>query len=106
MLGPTHVPPSAALKFSRPSPRGSLVAQHYKGITSPPKDPNKWAAFITQIVAGLVSRYGLDEVRSWRFEGNGPSSLSSPSTRNKSSIPQPNAALFAHPCCARAPSLE
>ena len=41
---------------------------HYKGGTSPPKDPSKWAAFIAGVVQGCVDRYGLEEVRSWRFE--------------------------------------
>ena len=41
---------------------------HYKGGTSPPKDPSKWAAYIAGVVQGCVDRYGLEEVRSWRFE--------------------------------------
>jgi xylan 1,4-beta-xylosidase len=41
---------------------------HYKGGTSPPKDPAKWAALVAGVVQGCVDRYGLDEVRSWRFE--------------------------------------
>ncbi len=41
---------------------------HYKGGVSPPKDPRKWAALVAGVVQGCVDRYGLEEVRSWRFE--------------------------------------
>lgn len=41
---------------------------HYKGGTSPPKDPAKWASLITDTLQGCVDRYGVDAVRSWRFE--------------------------------------
>ena len=46
----------------------SKTIMHYKGGTSPPKDPAMWAALITDLVAGCVDRYGITEVRSWRFE--------------------------------------
>ncbi len=41
---------------------------HYRGGTSPPKDPSKWAALVSGVVQGCVDRYGVEEVRSWRFE--------------------------------------
>jgi hypothetical protein len=41
---------------------------HYDGITSAPKDFGAWAAFITEVVQGCVDRYGIAEVRSWKFE--------------------------------------
>ncbi|KQY21768.1 xylan 1,4-beta-xylosidase [Cellulomonas sp. Root485] len=41
----------------------------YGAIVSPPKDWDRWAALITDLVGHLVQRYGLDEVRSrWSFE--------------------------------------
>ena len=41
---------------------------HYKGGTSPPKDPQAWAALVAGVVQGCVDRYGVEEVRTWRFE--------------------------------------
>ena len=41
---------------------------HYKGITSAPRDFQKWSDFVQSVVQGCVDRYGLAEVRSWRFE--------------------------------------
>ncbi len=46
----------------------SQTIMHYRGGTSPPKDPAKWAALITDTLQGCVDRYGVDAVRSWRFE--------------------------------------
>ena len=41
----------------------------YGAIVSPPKDWDRWAALITDLVQHLVDRYGLDEVRvRWSFE--------------------------------------
>jgi len=40
----------------------------YGAIISPPKDWGRWASLITELVAHLVDRYGLDEVRAWAFE--------------------------------------
>lgn len=41
----------------------------YGAIVSPPKDWDRWAALITDLVGHLVQRYGLDEVRDrWSFE--------------------------------------
>ena len=41
---------------------------HYKGITSAPKSYDAWGAFIADVFRGLVDRYGVDVVRSWRTE--------------------------------------
>ena len=46
----------------------SKTIMHYKGGTSPPKDPKAWAALVAGVVQGCVDRYGVEEVRSWRFE--------------------------------------
>lgn len=41
----------------------------YEAIVSPPKDWERWADLIRILVAHLVDRYGLDEVRdNWAFE--------------------------------------
>jgi xylan 1,4-beta-xylosidase len=40
----------------------------YRGIISPPKDWQRWRDLVTALVAHLVERYGLDEVRTWYFE--------------------------------------
>ncbi len=40
----------------------------YQGIVSPPKDWDRWANLIRDLVAHLVDRYGLAEVRRWAFE--------------------------------------
>jgi xylan 1,4-beta-xylosidase len=41
---------------------------HYKGGTSPPKDYALWDNLITGIYQGLVERYGVEELRTWRTE--------------------------------------
>ena len=41
---------------------------HYKGGTSAPKSLAAWGSFISQVAQALVDRYGVDEIRSWRFE--------------------------------------
>jgi xylan 1,4-beta-xylosidase len=46
----------------------SKTIMHYKGITSAPKDFNQWGAFIADVFQGLVARYGVETVRSWRTE--------------------------------------
>jgi xylan 1,4-beta-xylosidase len=38
---------------------------HYN--TSPPKDLKKWTDLVEAVVRHLISRYGIDEVRSWLF---------------------------------------
>lgn len=41
----------------------------YRAIVSPPKDWDRWADLVRDLVEHLVDRYGLDEVReSWSFE--------------------------------------
>lgn len=46
----------------------SLTIMHYNGITAAPADPKAWTAFITEVISGLRDRYGLDELRQWKFE--------------------------------------
>jgi xylan 1,4-beta-xylosidase len=41
---------------------------HYRANISPPKDFGLWTAFITELVAGAVSIFGIDVVRTWQFE--------------------------------------
>ena len=40
----------------------------YRAIISPPRDWQRWADLVRALVAHLVDRYGLDEVRGWAFE--------------------------------------
>lgn len=41
----------------------------YEAIISPPKDYERWADLVRELVAHLVERYGLEEVRDrWSFE--------------------------------------
>jgi xylan 1,4-beta-xylosidase len=41
----------------------------YRAIISPPRDWGRWAGLVRALVAHLVERYGLDEVRErWSFE--------------------------------------
>ncbi len=40
----------------------------YRGIISPPRDPERWAALVTDYVRHLEERFGADEVRRWPFE--------------------------------------
>jgi xylan 1,4-beta-xylosidase len=41
----------------------------YQAIVSPPRDWDRWADLVKALVAHLVDRYGLDEVRdNWAFE--------------------------------------
>jgi xylan 1,4-beta-xylosidase len=40
----------------------------YRAIVSPPKDWDRWADLIRELVSHLVDRYGIDEVRQWDFE--------------------------------------
>ena len=46
----------------------SQTVFHYEGGISAPKDWGAFIAFITEFTAGMVDRYGLEEVRTWRFE--------------------------------------
>ena len=41
----------------------------YKGVSSPPKDWDRWAELVRDLTQHLVDRYGRDEVRDhWAFE--------------------------------------
>jgi xylan 1,4-beta-xylosidase len=41
----------------------------YKGVSSPPRDWDRWEALVADLVRHLVDRYGLEEVRDhWAFE--------------------------------------
>jgi xylan 1,4-beta-xylosidase len=40
----------------------------YRGIISPPRDFDRWADLIRDLVGHLVDRYGRDAVRAWAFE--------------------------------------
>ncbi len=40
----------------------------YRGITSPPKDWDRWANLISDLVRHLMDRYGQEEVLGWDFE--------------------------------------
>jgi len=40
----------------------------YQGIISPPRDDERWAALVRDLVAHLLDRYGRDVVRGWAFE--------------------------------------
>jgi xylan 1,4-beta-xylosidase len=40
----------------------------YRGIISPPRDMDRWAALVTALVRHLEERFGRDEVRRWPFE--------------------------------------
>lgn len=46
----------------------SKTVFEYQAIISPPKDYDRWAALIEDLVRHLVDRYGLHEVRRWPFE--------------------------------------
>ena len=40
----------------------------WKGNVTPPKDHDKWAALVQNIVQHWTDRYGADEVKTWYFE--------------------------------------
>ena len=40
----------------------------YRGLISPPADWERWAALSATLAAGLVDRYGIEEVARWGFE--------------------------------------
>lgn len=40
----------------------------WKAHCSPPRDMNRWVELVTATVEHWVERYGVDEVRRWRFE--------------------------------------
>lgn len=47
---------------------GSKTIFYWKGNGSPPKDWTKWSDFMKAFARHLESRFGVSEVRSWRFE--------------------------------------
>lgn len=47
---------------------GGKTLFHYKANTTPPKDYEEWAGFISLFIRHLLERYGRAEVRSWYFE--------------------------------------
>jgi xylan 1,4-beta-xylosidase len=47
---------------------GTKTIFYWKGNGSPPKDWSKWADFMTAFARHLEARFGVAEVRSWRFE--------------------------------------
>ena len=45
------------------------LAFFYEGVSSPPKDWDRWAELVRDLVQHLADRYGLDELREhWAFE--------------------------------------
>lgn len=40
----------------------------YDAIVSPPRDDERWASLVRDLVGHLAERYGRDEVREWAFE--------------------------------------
>ncbi|MFP5041453.1 GH39 family glycosyl hydrolase [Parasediminibacterium sp. JCM 36343] len=63
------VKPFVELGFM-PKDMASTTAQQFwwKGNVSPPKDHAKWAELVSNFVKHCISRYGMDEVKSWYFE--------------------------------------
>lgn len=47
---------------------GDTFVFHYRGLTSPPEDFEKWEWLVKCFTEHCVERYGLDEVRQWFFE--------------------------------------
>lgn len=47
---------------------GGKTVFFYKGNVTPPSDYGKWKELVAQCVSHWKERYGLDEIRNWRFE--------------------------------------
>jgi xylan 1,4-beta-xylosidase len=47
---------------------GTKTIFYWKGNGSPPRDWGKWSDFMTAFARHLEARFGVAEVRSWRFE--------------------------------------
>ncbi len=47
---------------------GTTTLFHWKALTSPPNDYDRWEWLVEQFASHCVDRYGLDEVRQWYFE--------------------------------------
>jgi xylan 1,4-beta-xylosidase len=66
-----HVRPYVELSFMPKKMSSDPAALHafwYKPNVAPPKDYALWDAMIAAFAQHLVSRYGLDEVATWKFE--------------------------------------
>jgi xylan 1,4-beta-xylosidase len=65
-----HVRPFVELSFmpQKLAAANDLQAFWYKPNVSPPKDYDRWGAFITAFAKHLVDRYSIDEVSQWYFE--------------------------------------
>lgn len=48
--------------------RGSDTIFWWKGNTTPPKDPAKWAALIRALIDHWKERYGAEEIQNWYYE--------------------------------------
>jgi xylan 1,4-beta-xylosidase len=59
---------------------GKCSIFHYRGLTSPPYDYEKWGWLVEQFTAHCVERYGLGEVRQWFFEVWNEPNLGGPKT--------------------------
>lgn len=47
---------------------GEKTVFYWKGNVTPPKDYDKWALLIKNVVNHFISRYGIEEVLQWPFE--------------------------------------
>ena len=47
---------------------GSQTIFYWKGYVTPPSDYGKWAELIKATINHWISRYGIEEVRTWLFE--------------------------------------
>ncbi|HSO76277.1 MAG TPA: glycosyl hydrolase [Blastocatellia bacterium] len=47
---------------------GHKTVFHYRANVTPPRDYQRWATFIRELVSHWVERYGVSEVRKWFFE--------------------------------------
>ncbi len=47
---------------------GGKTVFHYKGNVTPPKDYKQWSALIKKLVLHWRERYGIAEMKHWRFE--------------------------------------
>jgi len=47
---------------------GKKTVFHYKGNITPPRDYKEWATLVRRLAGHFVERYGISEVREWKFE--------------------------------------
>ena len=64
--------------------------RHYMGIRSTFASAPQWRAFITGMVQLMISRYGAQTVRSWRFEVWSALALAASARARLSLAPQPS----------------